>query len=191
MFWDPAPADNMRQTKWRTAASAFARDGFQVVVVGPAPESWHIAVPLIAGPPHPDAVPDALMTDADPVSTLARYGVNGSGVLVADAAVHGLPEHFGHALQRLRALAWTARWMDHWLSALQPDVIVMMPASRDGAAVLLESLARQLHIRIASADDAVEVARAIPARTQNEARRAVAEVCRSANDWIEQAKRFD
>lgn len=184
VFWDPSSADDARQAKWRGTAAAFARDGFQVVVAGPAPASWNLELPYIAAPPQPDELPDAFLTDADPAATIAGFGLNGSELLLADAGLHGLPMNFGHALRRLRALAWTARWVDQWIASVEPDVIVVVPSERDATSMIIESIARLRHVRLATSDDAVNVATAAPLRGTGQQRRAMAEACRSTNEWI-------
>lgn len=190
VFWDPAALDSPRQAAWRSTAAAFARDGFQTIVAGvTSTPSDFSDVACLEGPTSPDDVPVALLTDADPVATLARFGTTGSELLLADAGVHGTPTHLNHALQRLRALSWIGQWIKHWLDAIDPEVVVMVPAVLDGTARLVESMARQRRIRIATADDAAEVARLAPRRQSHLTRRPVTEACRSANEWMAHTRR--
>ncbi len=71
--------------------------------------------------------------------------------------------------------------MAHWLDAIEPDVLVLMEPRADAATVLVESMARARCIRVATAIDAVEVARLAPAR-HAPGRRVIGDACRSAND---------
>lgn len=184
VFWLSASLDAEQVATWRNTAAAFARDGYQLILAGLPSPSSDPDLPCLEGPPAPDDVPPAVLTDANPVATLARFGTTGSALLLADAGAHGVPAHVNHAFRRLRALSWIGEWMTQWLDAIDPDVVVLLPASRDGVMVLLESMARQRRIRVATGDDVIEVARTAPRRPPQGPRRAVAEVCRTMNAWM-------
>ncbi len=182
VFWDTRRTDGASQTAWSPLVAALARDGYQVVVAAHLePSGRSVDVAHLDMPPGPDDLPAALLTDPDPAASLAACGVTGSELLVADMREHGLPGGFTHALTRLRALAWVSGWMAHWLDAIEPDVLVLMEPRADAATVLVESMARARCIRVATAIDAVEVARLAPAR-HAPGRRVIGDACRSAND---------
>jgi hypothetical protein len=77
--------------------------------------------------------------------------------------------------------------MAGWLDAVNPDVVVLSTAGRDGTTVLLESMARQRRMRIAGGHDVDEVVRTAPRRPWNGPRRPMAEICRETNQWLERA----
>jgi hypothetical protein len=183
LAWDTTALDVVHQARWQTTAATLAQSGTAVILAGPPRSPSFFTLPCIEGPPDLDEVPACILTDPDPLATLEHYGVNGKDLLATHAAQHGWPVHPGQALHRLGAMARIARWMNEWLTALEPDVVVVPPWHQDTSALLLEAVARSCEVPLAR--DTAEAEMLVKSGREDVPldAGAYAAACRVANEW--------